>query len=223
MKKKILFLAFAALALVACGDHNNEPIDESVMPKGEPTDMECAINIPQSAINVMEMSYAEADSFLTAAGWIKDPNSSPKGCCYVCGDTTDVLESNTNFVPGPRTTLRLYITDDKISDTILEMWCLVSEKPYQQIGLWDAWIHKELKTYEHWRANISIKNDGEYTNYEFINNDHQRFYTELSTMNDNQIHSMGSYFLAKYRISIRTNRIQDHVQIFMATRTITSD
>ena len=50
MKKKIVLLAFATLALVACGDHNNEPIDESVIPKGEPTDIGCSINIPQSGV-----------------------------------------------------------------------------------------------------------------------------------------------------------------------------
>ena len=72
MKKKILLLACAALALVACGDHNNEPIDESVIPKGEPTDIGCSINIPQSGMKILEMTYADAEAYLTASGWKKD-------------------------------------------------------------------------------------------------------------------------------------------------------
>lgn len=213
MKKKILFFAFAAMALVACGDHNNDPIDESVLPKDEPTDIGCNINIPESGIKVLDMTYAEAETFLTAAGWTKDLKTSSKGTYFVCGDTALVSGPHAEPVSGPRSSLFLTVSDDKVISTSIETWCVPSEMPYQQLGTWDAWLHQELKTYEHWSAYISVIG-GDMRNYsDFTAGSHQRFFADLPTLDDNTIIAMGIEYVARYNVIIKAHKSAELVQI----------
>ena len=212
MRKKIVLLAFATLALVACGDHNNEPIDESVIPKGEPTDIGCSINIPQSGMKILEMTYADAEAYLTASGWKKDIETDPKGYYFVCADTTQIPGPQVDLIDGPRSAMFLTVQDGKVTDTSIETWCVPEEKPFQQVAKWDAWIHNELKSYEHWSGEIRIPD--EYRTYsDFTKGDHQRFYEEIKTFDDTKILGVTVNYVAHYGVGISAQYMTRLVRI----------
>ena len=186
MKKKILFLAFAALALVACGDHNNEPIDESVIPKGEPTDIGCDINIPQSANYVIDKSLGEAESYLISAGWTKvDAESSPTMYCFICKDTTKIINPiiPVDLVDGPRTTMWVYSREGKVTSIEVKSFFQLDEHPFQKLATWDAWFYNNWKDIEHWSATLHGP-DFDQLYSDFNNSDHKKFYDDIDKHGD---------------------------------------
>lgn len=222
MKSKILFIAIVALAMVGCKFHFvNDPVDESVLPKGEPTDNTCSINIPQSAYEICGMTYEEADAYLRAAGWIKSPTFDQT---YVCADTTTIPGYNPNVAKeGPRCSMSVNVIDGMVKGTSLRSTCFLSERPYQLIARWDAWFYNHVNNNEKWEAQMSVYNasiDSSELHSYFgeTNGDHQRFFTDIQSLNDSEIWRLTiKYSGAPYAVdlSVVTQNIDGYCNITM--------
>ena len=213
MKKKILFLAFAALALVACGDRN--PVDLNNVPEGHANDLGCNINIVQSATKIVGQSEENGVNYLLDAGWQEIEDEYSQDRLFICKDSSYILLREPYWEEGPRTKLWVNLKDGKVKNVTVMCFCYPSEEPFHHMAEWDAWILRDWKDYDHWEARLNTQNG--YETYDDLGttDDHEIFYKKLSETVEESISTLHITYMSDLSVSIDAMRQREMVQINM--------
>lgn len=212
MKKKILFLAFAALALVACGDRN--PVDLNNVPEGRAHDLGCDINIVQSATKIVGQSEENGVNYLLDAGWQEIEDEYSQDRLFICKDSSYILVREPYWEEGPRTKLWVNLKDGKVKNVTVMCFCYPSEEPFHHLTEWDAWILRDWKDYDHWEARL-MTNQG-YTTYDDLGtDDHELFYNTMNETAESAITHLQISYMYDLSVTIDAINQRDMVQINM--------